>query len=342
MKIINEKSRLFAIALLMSLLVNVPKMMLLSAGNAARSVSIFGAMDFALPVIYGFCFSALILYVNMYSLLKFGQKMGLFAFLYIACTVVFVQTHWYFLGVNEPLGISRLGYYFRDFLLLLTAILVSNFLKTLNQKQILSLRNQHLENEQLKAELNALKQQLNPHFLFNSLNTLHSLIREDVTKSQFYLENLATVLRFSLDVQHKELIPIAEELRLLDAYIHLLNSRFGEKLTIFKPNTEGSFDGFVPPLALQSLVENAVKHNEISNKKPLHIRINWLENGQFIEVINNLTPKPVDTEGSGLGLHNLNARYQLIGNKDITIKDDNNFFTVTIPILTHDSFNNRR
>jgi LytS/YehU family sensor histidine kinase len=95
-------------------------------------------------------------------------------------------------------------------------------------------------------------------------------------------------------------------------------------------------------LALQLLVENAVKHNEISSKKPLHIRINWLENGQFIEVINNLTPKSVDTEGSGLGLHNLNARYQLIGNKDITIKDDNNFFTVTIPILTHDSFNNRR
>jgi two-component system, LytTR family, sensor kinase len=342
MKITNEKSRLFAIALLMSLLVNVPKILMLSSGNAARLGLIFGALDFVLPIIYGFCFAALILYTNTYSTLGFWQKMGLFAFLYVACTVVFVQTHWRLSGVNEHMGIFRLGYYFRDFILLLTAILVSNFLKMLNQKQILSLRNQHLENVKLKAELNALKQQLNPHFLFNSLNTLHSLIREDVTTSQFYLENLATVLRFSLDVQHKELIPIAEELRLLKAYNHLLSIRFGEKLKIEMPNTEGVAYGFVPPLALQLLVENAVKHNEISTKKPLLIRINVLENGQFIEVINNLTPKPVDTEGSGLGLHNLNARYQLIGNKDITIKDDNNFFTVTIPILTHDNFNHRR
>lgn len=325
---------------------------MLSSGNVARSESLFGAIAFALPLIYGFLFTTLIVYLNTYSRLVFWQKTGLFAFLYIACTIVFVQTHIRFLGVEERLGVFRLGYYFRDFLMLLMAVLSSNFLKTLMQQQVLLRRNQHLENEQLKAELNALKQQLNPHFLFNSLNTLHSLMRQDVDKSQFYLQNLATVLRFSLDVQHKTVIPIAEELRLLDAYIYLLSSRFGEKLTIFMPNTEGVHclntfvkgdkNGFVPPLALQLLVENAVKHNEISSKKPLIIHINWVENGKFIEVVNNLNSKTQITEGSGLGLHNLNTRYQLIDNQSISIQSDGTFFTVVIPILTHDSFNHRR
>jgi two-component system, LytTR family, sensor kinase len=259
-------NRLLSIAFLISLLVSLPKIVLFGAGNSPRALSFAGGADLGLQLFYSFCFAALILYLNSYSTLKRFQKMGLFAFLYIACTVVFIQTHFRFLDVEERIGF-RLGYYFRDFLILFTSILISNFLKTLTQKQTLVLRNQHLENEQLKSELNALKQQLNPHFLFNSLNTLNSLIRHDVDKSQFYLENLATVLRFSLDVQHKELIPISEELRLLKAYNHLLTIRFGEKLTIEMPITEGGINGFVPPLALQLLVENAVKHNEISTKK---------------------------------------------------------------------------
>jgi two-component system, LytTR family, sensor kinase len=342
-------NRLCLIAFLVSLSTNLPRLVLLlnrGEGQWALSWS-----DWGLQIVYGFLLAALMLYLQFFTPFStgvlsdsIGRRIGLYVLIYVVCTVVFVQTHWRLLASDEPLRSFRMGYFFRDLFIMGVSILIANFMKAQNQKQTLQIRNQHLENEKLKAELNALRQQLNPHFLFNSLNTLGSLMREDVEKSQFYLENLAIVLRFSLDVQQKELIPLSEELRLLRAYAHLLTIRFGEKLTIdFKnlENTEGVQTGFLPPLALQLLVENAVKHNEISSKKPLRIEIKQSDDGAFLEVHNNLNPKPQHTEG-GLGLHNLNARYELLSQKSIEIQKDAHFFKVILPILKHENPHHRR
>jgi two-component system, LytTR family, sensor kinase len=328
------------IALLISLLVSVPRAFLLNVGTAARGSS---ALDFGVQLFFAFCFATLILFINTYRNDGFWQKTSLFTLIYISCTVLFIQIHWRLSDITEHIGFFRMGYYFRDLMILTTSILVSNFLKTLFQKQTLFNRNQHLENEKLKAELNNLKQQLNPHFLFNSLNSLNSLMREDVAKSHIFLENLSILLRFSLDNQKKDLISLEEELRILNAYIYLVKIRFGDRLTILWKNMEYSdipnpfgtdaVKGNVPPMALQLLFENAVNHNEISSKKNLEIRLDIAENKESITISNNINPKHSPSEGTGMGLYNLNTRYVLLANKEIDIVDADGIFKVTIPIL---------
>jgi two-component system, LytTR family, sensor kinase len=332
------KVQISTIAFFISLLASLPKIILSSVGNTTRVNAFLSWQDLVLQLFFGFCFGVLVLYFYNYFQLPRWKKAAIFSVSYIVCTVFFVQTHLHLLTL-EGQGFSRVSYYIRDLIILTTAIITSNYLKTIRLKKALAIRNQHLETENIKAELNVLRQQLNPHFLFNSLNTLHSLMREDVAKSQFYLENLATLLRFSLDMQNKEVIPLLEEFRLLKAYIYLLSIRFGEKLTIVLPENLDLSVGLIPPMALQLLVENAVKHNEISTKKPLKIVINWAENGTSITVHNNLNPKKQVEETSGLGLFNLQSRYELIDNQSIVIKKETSFFSVTIPILKHESSN---
>jgi two-component system, LytTR family, sensor kinase len=335
-----EQWRLLLIALLISLLVSSPKAFLINVGTAARGSS---GLDFGIQLFFAFCFATLILFINTYRNDGFWQKIGLLTLIYVGCTVLFVQIHWQLSGITENIRFFRMGYYFRNLVILFTAVLVSNFLKTLFLKQILSHRNQHLENEKLKAELNNLKQQLNPHFLFNSLNSLNSLMREDVAKSHVFLENLSILLRFSLDNQKKDLILLEEELRVLNAYIYLVKIRFGDRLTILLKNMECSdipnpfgtegVKGKVPPMALQLLIENAVNHNEISSKKHLEIRLDIAENKEAITISNNINPKHSPSEGTGMGLYNLNTRYVLLANKEIDIIDTDGIFKVTIPII---------
>jgi two-component system, LytTR family, sensor kinase len=324
-----EKRRLLFIALLISLLVCAPRAFLLNVGATERVGSI---LDYGVQLFFAFCFATLTLFLNTYRNDGFWQKIGLYTLIYIICTVLFVQIHWRLSGITEHIGFFRMGYYFRNLMILSTSILVSNFLKTLFQKQTLLNRNQHLENEKLKAELNNLKQQLNPHFLFNSLNSLNSLIREDVAKSHIFLENLSILLRFSLDNQKKDLISLEEELRVLNAYIYLVKIRFGDRLTILLKNAE-AVKGKVPPMALQLLIENAVNHNEISSKKHLEIRLEIAENKETITISNNINSKYTPSEGTGMGLYNLNTRYMLLANKEIEIVDADGVFKVRIPII---------
>jgi two-component system, LytTR family, sensor kinase len=323
------KHRLLFIALLISLLVSSPRVFLLNVGTGTRGGS---ALDFGIQLFFAFCFATLILFINTYRNDGFWQKVGLHTLLYIVCTVLFFQIHWRLLGITEHIGFFRMGYYFRNLMILITSIFVSNFLKAIFQKQTLLNRNERLENEKLKAELNTLRQQLNPHFLFNALNSLSSLMREDVAKSQVFLANLSILMRFSLDFQKKDLVTLAEEGRLLDAYTYLLKIRFGDRLTFSFDNFD-AVKGKIPPMALQLLIENAINHNEISSKKPLEIHIKIYENKNMITVFNNINPKITPSEGTGMGLYNLNKRYMLLVDKEINIVDTDGIFKVTIPII---------
>jgi two-component system, LytTR family, sensor kinase len=332
MKNYMDKGRLVIIALLLSILVNIPRASFILGDRQAHRTMVFDGSDIALQIIFGFIFAGLILYLNTFRNWTLVQKVVIFSLIYIATTVIFIQTHWRILGTNETLMPFRLGYYTRHFFLLLSSILVSNFLRDQFQKQTLMLRNERLENEKLKAELNTLRQQLNPHFLFNALNSLSSLMREDVAKSQIFLANLSILLRFSLDFQKKDLVTLAEEGHLLEAYTYLLKIRFGDRLILSLPDFQDK-KGKIPPMALQLLIENAVNHNEISSKKPLEINIEMTDNMHSIMVSNNINLKPSNTEGLGLGLYNLNTRYMLLSQKEISISDENGIFKVMIPIL---------
>jgi sensor histidine kinase YesM len=182
----------------------------------------------------------------------------------------------------------------------------------------------------LAAEYEALKNQVNPHFLFNSFNVLSSLVYKDADLSARFIDQLSKVYRYVLETRQQELVPLAQELDMLQAYLFLLEIRFGASLDI-EMNLEAREQEAMIPLALQMLVENAIKHNVASKNRPLQLRIKRL--GQQIEVSNILQPKQNDQNSLGVGLPNLQERYRYLSGESLTIIQDETFFVVRVPIL---------
>lgn len=177
------------------------------------------------------------------------------------------------------------------------------------------------------AKFESLRNQVNPHFLFNSLNALTNLVYEDQDKAAKFIKQLSEVYRYLLETRDREIVNLSEEKKFLESYLFLQKIRFGDKLTItMSLDDEASM---VAPLALQMLVENAIKHNEISEEHPLHIRLFMDEN--FIVVENNLQLKPLISDASsGVGLDNICKRYEFLTDKKVHVVQ-NGTFVVRLP-----------
>ena len=200
----------------------------------------------------------------------------------------------------------------------------------LNNWRKAALDAERLQKENARAQYEALKNQVNPHFLFNSLNALTQLVYEDQDKAATFIKQLSEVYRYVLDTREKELVTIDEELSFIRSYLFLQQIRFGQKLQI--SILVDSKDTLLPPLALQILVENAIKHNIISEEHPLHVRI-YSESG-FLIVTNNLQKKlTLDVETSGVGLANIRRRYEFLTKEQIVVTEKDNQFTVKLPFL---------
>jgi len=193
-----------------------------------------------------------------------------------------------------------------------------------------SLRAEQLRTAQVKSQYQSLKQQLNPHFLFNSLNALSSLVYQDADKSARFIKQLSNVYRYVLEHSNKEVVSLKEELQFLDAYLFLLSIRFDENLMITHEIADAQ-NIFVPPLTIQLLIENAIKHNTISQSKPLHIQIS--EEGEWLVVENNLQKKINPEDSMGIGLENLTSQYALLSNRKPIIEETESNFTVKVPLL---------
>ena len=182
------------------------------------------------------------------------------------------------------------------------------------------------------AKFDALKNQLDPHFLFNSLNVLTSLIEENPDQAQKFTTSLSKVYRYVLEQKNKELVLVDEELEFAKTYMSLLKMRFEDSIVFDIPAQSKNPESKVVPLALQLLLENAVKHNMVTPSRPLHIKI--YEQDQQLIVENNLQPKQIVKKSSGVGLNNIKQRYDLLTNKKINIQQEANRFAVAIPMLT--------
>ena len=187
-----------------------------------------------------------------------------------------------------------------------------------------------LEKENMEARYESLKNQVNPHFLFNSLNTLLSQLDEK-SESSKYVHNLSDFLRYSLHNDEMGIKTLNEEIRIVENYCFLQKSRFGDNLKLSIEVPDNTKDYSLPKLSLQMLVENAIKHNIISDEKPLHIRI-YLK-GEYIVVENNLQ-KRFEEKSTKQGLANIRKRYKFLSVKEIHILEKNNTFTVELPLLT--------
>ena len=184
--------------------------------------------------------------------------------------------------------------------------------------------------ESIRAQFESLKNQVNPHFLFNSLNTLSALIDYDQEMSKEFVDNLSSVYRYVLQHKDEELVSVSSELDFVTTYIALLKKRHGDKLTFDVQVDPSCYNGQIPPLTLQILVENAVKHNVASRKKPLHIDI--LSRVDMIYVENKIQPK-LNVDSTGVGLKNIKSRYDFLTDRSLTIQNESEMFQVGIPIL---------
>lgn len=194
-----------------------------------------------------------------------------------------------------------------------------------------AIETEQLRSEKLAGQYQSLKDQLNPHFLFNSLNVLSGLVYESADQSAAFIQQLSKIYRYVLDVQQEELVSLSSELGFAQNYLSLQKLRFDDSLRydIAISTTEAYY---LPPLSLQLLLENAIKHNVISNENPLQITIT--QKGDSLEISNNFQPKQTkDFESSGIGLENIKKRYELLSNQAPQITQSEEVFTVTLPLL---------
>ncbi len=204
------------------------------------------------------------------------------------------------------------------------------FLKNYKKEAV---RAEKLEKENIKAQYESLKSQVNPHFLFNSLNALTSLIYDNQELAVKYVRQLSDVYRYVLDSQNKDLVPLQEELEFVESYLFLQKIRFGDNLKVEITLPEKQ-DILVAPLTLQVLLENAVKHNEISAEFPLTIKL--YEEGDRLIVENPVRIKNILDKGMGVGLKNISERYLLFTDKKMEIDQTNGCFKVKVPKLLNE------
>jgi hypothetical protein len=189
-----------------------------------------------------------------------------------------------------------------------------------------------LDHERSQAELQALQSEMDPHFIFNALNTLNYLILNNPLQAHLYNNKLAQVYKYFLINRSRELIPLKSELEFMNDYFFLLQLRHNNKLQMdTRLNHEPDAKIMIPPCSLQILIENAIKHNEFSQTHPLHLSI--AINGQHLNVSNNLKRKLYTVHSTGIGLKNLSSRYRIICHQDIIIEKTFENFIVKLPLI---------
>jgi len=207
--------------------------------------------------------------------------------------------------------------------------LISNAILFFKNWKESAVQQEKLKREQLALQYETLKSQVNPHFLFNNLNSLTSLISTNPEKAIDFVKKLSEVYRYVLDQKDCELVDLDTELKFVESYIYLQKIRFGANLDVQIDISQKNFK--VIPLSIQMLVENAIKHNEISDRNPLQIRI-YSKEDQYLTIENKLQKKS-GSEGSGSGILNIKSRYQFFTDKDLLIGISKDCFRVSIPLL---------
>ncbi|MET7027868.1 2TM domain-containing protein [Sediminicola luteus] len=235
------------------------------------------------------------------------------------------------MSLSVFLASENLTFYYLAFLiaLVLTLIFYSFFYYRYRQEN--KVKEQKIIAGTASAKFDALKNQLDPHFLFNSLNVLTSLIEEDPVQAQKFTTSLSKVYRYVLEQKNKDLVTVDEELEFARTYVRLLKMRFEDSIIFHIPDQSNNPEAKIVPLSLQLLLENAVKHNVVTSKRPLHIKV--FERNGMLCVSNNLQEKQVVKKSSGVGLHNIQQRYQILTDKKVIINKTASEFSVQLPML---------
>lgn len=231
------------------------------------------------------------------------------------------------------------GYLYSIFVGLLYVVIVAGIYEGLyyfqKWKQLFS-ETEALKRENLQTQLDSLKAQINPHFLFNNLSSISSLIMEDQEKAVTYVNELSSVYRYLLQANENELITIERELNFVKDYFHLLETRFGNGIQLSITINDKYLNWLLPPLTLQLLVENAVKHNTVLPQNPLAIKI-YTEDENIV-VVNNLQKKTSHIPSNKLGLKTIRSKYELLKKEPIQIEETPEYFKVILPLIKNNIY----
>lgn len=242
----------------------------------------------------------------------------------------------YLLKEQHPDGVTQIDYKVASFTIvaLVTTIYESIFLYDRWKKSILEA--EKLKRDHIQSQLEGLKSQVNPHFLFNSLNTLTYIIPEDPNTAVKFVQKLSKVYRYILEIRDTKLIPLKEELSFLNAYIFLLKERFGKSIEVQIDIPKDIDHCKIVPLSLQILLENAIKHNIISAKQPLKIEV-FMEGDCTLVVRNNLQKKRQAMPSTKVGLENIKSRYAFFSEEKVVIQKTKEFYSVRLPLIQMES-----
>ena len=312
-------------------------------GELVNQISHEGAFH----AIFGWVYSAIVHYVNLLIFYKFKQmdsRKGKITDIKLFFTrdypvhmlATVLVTLLMSLGPYSQLGLTCNGLVVVKNIIgtsLLVSVIIGFYETAFYMRALKTslIEREKLKRENVESQLEILKSQVQPHFLFNSLNTLVSIIPDDPDVAVKYVQNLSKVYRYILEIKDKKLIPVYEEMKCVQAYLFMLETRFGSNLRCKISLENIDENHFIVPLSIQMLVENAVKHNVISAKRPLSIEI--ISKGEELSVTNNLQLKEQDVISTGTGLQNISSRYLITANKEVKIQEDLESFTVHIPLI---------
>ncbi|TDS12059.1 histidine kinase [Maribacter caenipelagi] len=326
-------------ALLIGILVSLPKTIYLYNGimEGNLNFSMSWVTDFLYRYLFFFCFSWSVIQLNAnidYDALKWSPILKWILILLINALSLFVVVKIiiavYPLVNGRTLDSHEEGWVNFTFInLSIVLFFIARLLRVSTDKQESRIENEQLKQQNLENELAALKNQIDPHFLFNSLNSLSSLIRDNENATKF-VNKLSYMYRYILQSGETNLVPVKEELKFLDSYCFLMKTRYRDRIQIDIDIADEFMDCKVPPLALQSLVENSVKHNEISSTNPLTVKV--YSSGDSLVVENPIRKRSTLAEGMGTGLYNLKKRYSLLLKKEVLVSTDNDIFKVKLPL----------
>lgn len=274
-----------------------------------------------------------------YPSINYSLKRILYTFVsFCIISFLFISGYTYLIIKYKPLD-SELSaqnihlVFLFDFIAIFMLVCIYEVNYSIKKWKELKLNKESIRKANMQGQLQSLKSQVNPHFLFNSLNTLSALISYDTRKAEEFVDEMAKVYRYLLQTNQQELTTLRNEIKFAESFYHLLRTRHDEGLNLQFNIAEEDFEKFLPPLSLQLLLENAVKHNTILEKKPLYIEINSVT-GDWLSIRNNLLEKSTPVKSTRLGLQNILAKYELLSTRKPVITHGPDYFTVLLPLLS--------
>lgn len=338
MQSLTEKKLILYASLFIAVILNISKFLALREGALIGQYWHFNGWEllFQAMLNFGFCLSLTYIILNLPRFINAGKRTKTVLIL-IACIALILLTDIIGIGIQKkvflnttPDKIFRGGYTLRLTVSAGLIFILTRIIYLLRESKAKDKENERLNNAYLNAQLQLLKEELNPHFFFNALSSLSAIVREDPKMAQQYISHLSKTFRHTLNAEKKEVITLKEELNIFDSYSSLMKMRLEDGLQINIDIAENFLLKSLPYMSLQPLLENAVKHNAASALNPLRVTISL--NGNYIIVQNNLQPVSFAEETTATGLANLNERFRILLKQEIEINKTATHFIVKLPL----------